>query len=132
MYYIFSTLTCDNAYTLYRQTDPRQLGYIEKSILIKGGHGVAGKHLITPKGVMTEVTDADYEILKDNYHFQQHIANGFIVVEKKKLDTEEVAAKMEDRDASAPVIPSEYVNEEDADGRVRKVYKPKGKKPDQG
>lgn len=129
MMYIYSTLTCDNAYAVYEpSTDATQISIIKRTILIKGGHGVANKYVQTPRGVVTEVSDEDFAALQLDAHFQQHVKNGFITYEKSKADTESVAKNMQDRDASAPLIPDEFEEIQDKEGNVRKVYKPRGKK----
>lgn len=107
-YYVYSTLTCDNAYTLYEPTPPEQLSKPKRSILIKGGANVANKHVLTTKGVVTQVSDADMEMLKQNDHFMLHHKNGFIAWEKHKEDPEHVAKDMQEKDASAPKVPEDF------------------------
>jgi len=65
MYYVYSTLATDMRYVQYKaSTTP---AVIEHEVLIVGKANVATKHLITPRGIVTNVKDEDYEILKDNY-----------------------------------------------------------------
>lgn len=91
-------------------------------ITIHGGAGVANKNLITPNGVVTEVTDEELEILNAHELFVQFKANGFISVEKKKVEVEKVVADMGDKtDPSAPISPADYENADE------KTAKPKEK-----
>lgn len=107
MHYVFSTLTATTNYAMYAPNTSRDLPVIERSIIIKGGANLADKHFITPKGVMTEVSDTDLELLMKDYHFQQHMELGFITVERVKADAEVVAADMTSKDASAPMTPDD-------------------------
>ncbi len=79
-----------------------------KSVFIKGGHGVAGKNLITPLGVHTEISQEDAEILKRNHVFQTHLKNGSVVIQKSKADPEKVVADMGADDPSAPLTPTDF------------------------
>lgn len=108
MKYVYSTLTCDNTYPIYEKD-----GLINRiklngngaplKVLIKGGSNSAGKHLVTPLGVLTIISDEQYDILKQNTEFKNHVERGFIQVRADKVDPEvAVAADMETRDKSAP------------------------------
>lgn len=108
MAYIFSTLTNDNIYRTFIKGGG-DMPMVESSILIKGGAGIANKHLVTPRGIMTTVTDEELKILETNESFQLHKKNGHITVESKKADADEVAKKsMNKKDKSAPVTPDDY------------------------
>lgn len=129
--YIYSTLTCDNAYAEYEPLshDRAPVSVVRRTILIKGGHGIANKYVQTPRGVMTEVTDEEFQTLQKNEHFNQHVNNGFITHELKAgVDAEKVADRLVDRDASAPMLNSEFEEVKDENGQTKKIYKPKGKK----
>ena len=99
-------------YAKYYDPQPGQLGpaTIEHEVLINGKVGVANKNLITPRGAVTSVKDEDYDILKSNYSFQEHIKAGHIVVEKKQEDMDKVVANMKKRDNSAPITPDSYAD----------------------
>jgi len=111
MFYVFSTLSTDVDYTVYGES-VNDLPTIEKRITIKGGANVATKHLITPKGVMTAVEDAEFDILSAHPVFQMHKKNGFITVEKKAADPEKVASNMTARDESAPLTEGDFIEED--------------------
>lgn len=108
MKYVFSTLSCDQNYTLYH-TSPAGLSVAQNTVKIKGGHGVFdAKRFITPLGVMTAIKDEELDILRKIPEFLLHEKNGFIVVQDKSSDPEKVASKMELEDGSAPATPSKY------------------------
>ena len=108
--YIYSTLTASQDYTTWK---PMQEGQMVREALhkvtIHGGANVANKHLITPKGVVTAVTESDFEHLEKNDQFQFHLARGYLSVEHKNLEIELVVSKgMKAKDESAPVTPADY------------------------
>ena len=82
-----------------------------KSVFIKGGTGVATKHLITPLGIHTEVTSEEAEILKRNHVFQLHLKNGAVLIQESKADPEKVIADMGPDDPSAPLTPADFADE---------------------
>lgn len=109
--HIFSTLTCDQEYTNSEHT-PNGVAASAPSVFIKGGAGLANDRLITPLGVHTEISDEDYAILLKNPVFKIHVDNGFIQVEGKAADAEKVAANMQRRDKSAPLVPQDFADAE--------------------
>ncbi|MDR1367725.1 MAG: hypothetical protein LBJ76_03285 [Candidatus Accumulibacter sp.] len=107
-YYVYSTLTAGGEYT----------GWIEgagglpkraHSVKIAGGANLYNKNLITPLGVVTEISEEDEAFLRGNKIFQIHEKNGFVRIDSKKRDIEAAVADMERRDASAPDVPQDYV-----------------------
>jgi hypothetical protein len=100
--YVYSTLSNDQTYQNWAIGEGG-LPNAGHSVFVKGGHGVANDRLITPLGVMTEVSDYDIEQLEHNPVFQLHKANGFVVVRQSKADTEKVASDMQASDLSAPL-----------------------------
>lgn len=123
MNYVYSTLTCDNSYTLYEKT-AGGLSVPKAEVLIKGGTGLANKHFITPLGVATSVSDQELALLKENSVFKEQMANGFLIVQEggKAEDAEKVAADMVIGDGSAPLT------EQDAASQGVAESKSKGKK----
>lgn len=137
--YVYSTLAADVSYNHYVASEivkslipgvaPKatQVPRIEKSVLIKGGAGVAPagiRRLETPLGVSTPVTDDELELLEKNDVFQLHVKNGYITVRRKKVDAEIVVADgMESRDVSAPVTPEDGLagdpHNKDKDGELK-------------
>lgn len=108
--YVFSTLANDQLYRNYVAGEGG-VNLDKATVHIKGGTGVANDRLVTPLGVMTEVSDEQLEQLEQNHGFQMHKKNGFITVQKKKADPEKVAGDMNAKDASAPLTPSDYDNQ---------------------
>jgi len=132
-FYVYSTGTCSGIYTLYENTDPNSLPIVKRrpdgshiKITIQGGHGVSNKHFITPRGVMTKVSDDDMNILLENKSFQRHVKAGFITYDKKNVAPEKKAASMKEKDGSAPLTPQDFV-ESDLSTGDNKIYKAKDK-----
>ena len=100
--YVYSTLTSDQRYTNYRKGEndlPAEVG----SVFIKGGAGVANDRLVTPRGVVTAITEDDLKILEANDDFKLHKKNGFVEVSQSLTDADEVAAEMGGYDLSTPL-----------------------------
>jgi hypothetical protein len=111
MFHVFNTMANSTKYVKYRAAPQRDLNIAEREVLIAGGSGINKKHLGTTLGVHTSVSDEDMEWLKDDTNFKQHIANGYITVEKRKVNPEVAAADMvtHDRKTDAcPVAPQEF------------------------
>lgn len=118
MPFVFSTLTCDYAYTNFlpnpAKGQPRQIilhedGFKEQ-IVIKGGANLSNDKFITPLGARTEVTERQLETLERNSTFQKHKKQHFILVRGDKADPDGVAREhMEPRDASAPYTPQSEI-----------------------
>jgi|SRR6478736_5361193 len=112
--YVYSTLSAPVDYINFvkgANNVPQALRCAgREGVFIHGGHGVAtlGKSLITPQGVVTEVSDEQLTYLQENPVFQRHQKNGFIIVESKRVDPEKVAASMATADGSAPLAPSDF------------------------
>lgn len=107
--FIYSTLSNDQAYTQY--VKGTEVPQVEHTINIAGKANVAGKHFLTPLGMVTEITEEDLAILKGNQMFQIHEANGFITYSNTKADPDTVASDMTGRDASAPLVEQDFENE---------------------
>lgn len=106
--FIYSTLSADNIYAAY-VAGGADLPMVERQVLIRGGANVPDKRLVTPRGVVTEVTEDDYEhVLKPNHVFNLHVDNGFIQVSKTRSDPEVAAADMTSRDEASPLVPEDF------------------------
>lgn len=111
MHYVFCTLSCDQAYTKYEKgADGSNI--VVGSIFIAGKANITNKNLITPKGMMTEVSDSDMEFLMGDYHFNEHVKNGFITVESKAAPVESVVRDMKAKDSSAPKTQEDLENDD--------------------
>jgi len=110
-YYIYSTLASDMNYATY-STKPedlrRDIAKPIKEILIAGKANVANKHFVTPRGMVTKISDEDFGLLKENYHFKEHVRLGYVTSEKKQLEVDKVITGMNARDVSAPITPAFY------------------------
>jgi hypothetical protein len=132
MPYVYSTATCSTAYVKYKPTSANGGGaghnLVLKKVIINGGHGLNTKHMITPKGIVTQVSDEDMEFLLQDQNFLRHVDAGFITYDKKKIDPEKKANNMADKDGSAPLTPADFEKGENDEGDLR-VYKgtPKSK-----
>jgi len=105
--YIYSTLTLSSEYVDWQKRDglqPRR----GKVVRIQGGANVPDKSLVTPLGVVTKVTDEDYEFLKGNRVFKLQVANGNISVQDREHKVEKVARDMTSKDGSAPLTPDDF------------------------
>lgn len=110
MNYVYSTLTCDNAYTVYEKTTGG-LTIPKAEVVINGGTGLANKHLITPLGMVTNITDDELAMLKENPVFIEHVKNGFLIVQEggKAEDAEKVASDMSTDSGSSPLTEQDVV-----------------------
>ncbi len=125
MPYVYSTITNSTTYCEYRKTAPESLGVIQKKVIIQGGHGVAiPKTIMTPRGVPTEVSDADLEFLLQNSAFQRHMKAGFVSVDKKEVKPEKKITDMNLKDGSQPLTPKDFDKSENSDENT-KIYKTK-------
>lgn len=110
-YYVYSTLSQDNLYTVYKAgRNPAEPRIKDKQVLIRGGAGVINKNFVTPRGTVTKITAEELKVLMgDNptdeksgsVTFKRHIARGFIIVEKIKTNPAKVAKDMTERDMGA-------------------------------
>ncbi len=108
MPFIYSTLTSSQRYVKWSDAPAGGTPREERAILINGGANVANKNIITPQGVVTEVSDSDLALLKENKLFKTHLDNGFITIQEKETSVEKVVSNMESRDESAPLTPQDF------------------------
>jgi len=105
--FIYSTLSCDQKYTLYEIMIEGALPVPKSSVYVAGKANIANKHFLTPKGMVTPVKDEEYELLKENEVFKRHVDRGYIKVEEKEFDVDKAVSDMTGRDESAPLTPEE-------------------------
>lgn len=103
--YIHSTSSQPMIYPIYAGGGQNRAQKI-KEILIKGKANVVDpRTLVTPTGVVTEVSDADLELLKKSAAFQRHVARGFMrVMHEHELNTKD----MQKQDNSAQIRDVDY------------------------
>lgn len=107
--YIYSTMSADNKVAIYKKNaEGKQV--VNGAITIKGKSNIMDKKLLmTPKGALTTLEDKEYDLIKDNTHFKKWIEKGFIKVESKKVNADEVAKKdMTAKDKSAQKTKDDY------------------------
>lgn len=99
---ILSTLSAPNAVCITRKL-PNGNKAIVKRIIVKGGANVADKKtLVTPRGVITELQDADFDILKGTDWWKRMESRGFVrVVETKSAAEDPEKAGLKKKDKSA-------------------------------
>lgn len=115
MPYIYTTLSNDQEYTDW--TPPATLGgnFVRgRAVAIKGKANIADKHMITPRGVMTQVTDDELAFLLGHADFRLHMENGFVTYDHDKVDPEVKIPDMVQADNSAPLVPEDF-DEKDTD-----------------
>jgi hypothetical protein len=109
--YVVSTLTSDQAYTLFfkKDDDGKSIPRADKVVIVKGGHGVANKNIITPKGVATAITEEQAKLLEENAAFKRHEKRGFVrILKKNPGDTEKASSDLSQRDGSAPLVEGDF------------------------
>lgn len=107
MKFIYSTLTNSQNYTNFVAGKNGSMNTPLKSIVINGGANLADKFGQRPAAVETQITDEDYEILKQNPVFMRHFERGFIQVKDGEPDIESAAKRAAEKgaakDACAPL-----------------------------
>lgn len=107
MPFVYSTASCSTVYNVFHEDNAKDIARVKHKILIKGGANVANKHIVTPKGVVTEVSEDDLNILKKDFHFLAAMKAGFLTFEETKVSANKVAKDMEAKDGSAPKTPDD-------------------------
>lgn len=108
-FYVFSTLPNAQAYTSHKPAGDIEIP--DRTVIIKGGAGVADKRYETAPGVMTEVTEDELEFLKKNKVFQRHCDRCFIFVSDKAVEVETAAADMDRASGDMPLTPEQLIAE---------------------
>ena|SRR5690606_21270258 len=93
--HVYSSLASDQSY----QTEAGD-------VFIAGKANVSNRHFLTPKGVVTTITEDQFEALKKNPIFQAHSRNEFIMASMRKQDADQVGEDLNDEDKSAQDTPA--------------------------
>lgn len=106
---ILSTLTAPQTVALTKKTDNGSLIMV-KTIEIKGGANVIDrKTLATPEGVVTELSDGDFELLKNTEFYQRMVERGHLrPVETRSAAEDTKKAGMKKRDKSAQKTDADF------------------------
>lgn len=119
MKYIYSTMSCGVIYNFWtKPAGDGSIPSVQKSIEIAGGAGVADKHFVTPLGVVTAVSDEDFDYLAKHDLFILHEKNGYLKIQDSRIDVEVAVADMERRDQSSPLTPHDDIAGDGLDDRV--------------
>jgi len=107
--FIVSRASQDNEYVVWGST-PNGTRTVKKSILIKGGAHVMDKTtMTTPEGVVTEVSDEDWELLKEHTAFKRHMDRGFMEIMKEEKKARETSKKKSSKkDGGAQLTPKDF------------------------
>lgn len=114
--YIASTLASGNIYTNYAKggADMPVVALVDgrEGVFIEGGAGIANRLLVTPEGVITEVTAEQLDYLQANEIFKLHQKNGFVKILSGSREPNEVAATgdMNKADASRQLTEGDLVD----------------------
>lgn len=115
-YYVYSTLAADTEYGTY-VTAPNGEKVRDQRVVISGGAGVSRawdvrnkNNFVTLKGVLTIITDEQYEALNQDPVFELHKKNGYIRAEKKEIKVDTAITSMQLRDVSAPRSEGDFGN----------------------
>lgn len=111
MPYVYSTATADITYPLYDKSSAHAAhSVIKRKVTIRGGANLATQtgRLVTPKGMVTRVTDEELDFLMHSEAFLRHKERGFMHVDKSDIDPDKVARDkgMNPKDGSAPITPN--------------------------
>lgn len=116
-FFIYSTLAAAVTY-LNHSKGGGDLPVAEgEGVLIHGGTGVFNSNqLVTPLGVVTEVTAEQLEYLQRNEVYKLHKQNGFIVESDSKKDPERVVGEgMEAGDGSRQLVTEDFTTGDDTE-----------------
>lgn len=126
-HYIYSTLTCDQAYTIY--AGDGEIKRVVDRVVVRGGSNVADKRVITPRGVVTQVNEEQLEMLKSVRQFREHVEAGFLKITHVKTDPEKIAADLVSRDKSAPLVDEDYILGDHEGAQPQRVIQETAKRP---
>lgn len=121
-YYIYSTMSADNCYAAIpnlvkgtKALQPRGLAQAKSKILIAGRANVVhDKTRVLSKAIKTELTEAEYNSVKDNDMFKRHLERGFLKIEEKEFKVEDVAKDMKAKDKGAQKTLEDYKKDKKA------------------
>lgn len=108
MPFVVSGLASGTEYTTYETVAGGKMVPVG-SIHVNGGAGVADRRtLVTPRGVVTSVTEEEAARLKTDPVFQIHEKNGLVTILNRDPRDADKAARDFDRDKSAQVTDADY------------------------
>lgn len=90
--YVISTLTADTRYAAWGKNAGKNS--VLRTVLVRGGAGVANKLHVIPKAVRTDVSKEEAEFLSTHPHFKKHQERGFVKLLTITKDPESVGQSM--------------------------------------
>lgn len=106
--FVFSTLTTPVSFVEYGPKREGSFPEVVRRVTIMGGANVPAKTLITPKGVVTAVSDEEAGFLATNKQFAGMSAKGFVVLARNKDDLDRALLDMTPKDGCAPKVPEDF------------------------
>lgn len=107
MTYILSRLSSGVDYAFYA-CGQNGINNVVETIHLDGGADVINKrNLVTPEGVVTEISSDKLEKLKTHPVFQTHLENGFIKICDSSKSADKSANELE-KDNSRQLTPQDY------------------------
>lgn len=123
---VYSTLSNGTEIVDWEVDERNNIPKRKFSVVIKGGANVMSKKgLITPLGMMTEITQEQMDFLNSHPMFLQHVKDGWMTPVKAsgwRDDPDTVAANMASRDGCSPDKPEDYAVGKE--GKVGKYSSP--------
>ena len=98
--HVISTLTADTQYNDW--VNQGGINARTRSVLVRGGAGVANSQFVTPDGVRTPVSNEDAEFLANHGIFKEHQKGGFVKIINMDRDPDSVAQSMSKDEGSRP------------------------------
>lgn len=123
--FITSRMAAGVEYAFYKKT-ANGANIVDKTIIINGGSDVINKKtLITPTGVVTEISKDDLDLLYTNPVFKKHLEEGYLTINDNEKAADKAGDKLE-KDKSSQIVPEDYEN-----GNEKKdmIAEPTKKKP---
>lgn len=106
---ILSTLTEPQSVAITKKGDNGALVIVKRIHINGGANKIDRRTLVTPQGVVTELTDADFELLKQTDFYQRMEKRGHIrPVETKETAEDPAKAGMASKDNSAQKTEADY------------------------
>jgi hypothetical protein len=113
-YYVYSTMGQDVTYSHYSKLDGEFTPVALRSVTIKGGAGIITKNLITPEGVVTEISEEEHNILKGgdgippNKIFEKQEKDGFVKIQNKNIKVDKAVKDLTPNDLSAQKTENDF------------------------
>ena len=123
MGFITSKMAAGVTYAFYT-LGANKINSITDEITVNGGADVINKRsLMTPSGVVTELTDEQIDKLKTHPLFQEHLKNGAVAIVNTEKDAKKAEKDLEE-DKSSQIKPEDYEK-----GNTKKEIRANKRKP---